>query len=101
MFVLSEDELDGINHAFLLPAEHIYARDEIETGLNDAPVSFAQTVETGGMRFTYAARDKLMIFFGDVSLEVDFGGEQTLGADLFVDASESLQFTMRDGIIYL
>ncbi len=99
VLVLSEDETDGINHAFSLPVACIYARDAVQTGLKQAPVVFAEEVTVGEMRFTFVTREKLALRYGDLVVEVDFSGGEALGADLFVDGSRGLQFTLGNGIM--
>ncbi len=100
VFVLSDDELAGINHAVFLDTEIVYARDEVATGLRESPVRFAETVELGGIEFRFLTREKLAISAEGVAIEVDFANAEALGADLFLDSSDGgLQYSFGHGII--
>ncbi len=99
VLVLSAEETDAVNHAAHLPAEKICARDERETGLRTVPVYFAEELTVGEMQFTFVTREKLLLSYCGVTVEVDFEGSEALGADLFIDGSHDLQFTLGNGII--
>ncbi len=100
VFVLSEEELAGINRAIFLDTENVYACEEIPTGLREKEVIFGKTQTVGNITFTYASRSKLTIFAGGLVVEVDFEGEDALGADLFIGGqSGGLKYFLGRGII--
>lgn len=100
VFVLSEEELDGIDHAIFLPAKAVYARDEVATGLAASPVRFGREAQIGGLSFRFEGRDKLSLSAEGVVVEFDFANLPALGADLFVGAeSGGLIFSFEHGII--
>lgn len=100
VFVLSENELAGVNRAAFLDAEAVYACDEIATGLQRTNVVFGKTAEIGGMRFEYETRGKLALISCGVVVEFDFEGNAALGADLFIGAeSGGLKYFLDRGII--
>ncbi|MBR7186492.1 MAG: ComEC/Rec2 family competence protein [Clostridia bacterium] len=100
VFVLSEEELDGINCAAFLDTRAIYVRDEIATGLKKTPVIFAETASLGGLTFRYETRHTLTVMGEGIVIAFDFEKSATVGADLFIDsASGGLLFSFEDGII--
>ncbi len=98
--VLSEDELAGINRAVYLDAETVYACDEIATGLQERDVVFGESVEAGSLTLRYEARGKLVLTACGVAVEIDFEGDEALGADLFIGLeSGGLKYFLDRGII--
>ncbi len=100
IIVLGEDELVPINRAAFLPAEAVYAKDEISTGLRETAVVFGDRVTVGGLEFVFESREKLTLVTEGLVVEFDFDGEGAFGADLFVHPVEGdLIFSLRHGII--
>ncbi len=100
VFVLSESELGGINHAVFLGAENVYACDKIATGLRNTEVIFGEEAEIGGLSFCYEARSKLVLTACGVVVEFDFEGAEALGADLYIGgAGGGLKYFLNGGII--
>ncbi len=100
VFVLSEEELSGINRAVYLSAEKVYAYEEIPTGLMQKEVTFGKTQIVAGMKFCYETRSKLTIEVCGAVIEVDLEGEEALGADLFIGGGQGgLKYFLRSGII--
>lgn len=100
VFVASGKETDGINHAIFLDTHVIYAKDEVETGLQHSPVVFTEQAEAGGLTFTFLTREKLTVEGEGVLIEIDFLGKEALGSDFFVHSGcGDLIFFFRDGII--
>ena len=98
--VLAEDEVSAINTAAFLNTELIYARREVETGLQETEVRFAERFYVGSLEFRYESGEKLAVLVEDVLIEVDFTGKSALGADLFLGGDcGNLIFFIRDGII--
>lgn len=99
--VLHEDVVAGVNVAAFLPAERIFAREEAETGLQEAELCFGQTVALEGLTFRYEGAEKLAMWAEGRVVEFDFAGEGALGADLFVGMeSAGLIFYVNRAIIY-
>lgn len=98
--VLCEDELAALNTAAFLPAENIFAREEVETGFRKTNILFAQKFSCGEMKFTYVSSQKLVLSVEDLIVEIDFEGSPALGADLFVgEGRGGLKYFLKDGII--
>lgn len=98
--VLAEDELQAINVAVFLPADTVYARDEIATGLRETDVVFTETFTVGELVFRFESREKLMLLAEGVAVEIDFENAAALDADLFLEkGSGGLKFYLKDGII--
>ncbi len=100
VFVLSERELDGINRAAFLDTEAIFAKEEIDTGLQFSPVRFGTAQTVGEMSFRYVTRSNLLFTAEDFVLEFCFGTSPTGSADGYLDeAPQPLHFFLKDGIM--
>ena len=60
----------------------------------------ADRVELGGMTFTYAGADRLVLTAEGVAVEFSFEGDAAYFADLSVVSGETrLKYLLKDGII--
>ncbi len=100
VFVISENEQDGLNHAMFLDAACVYLKDEIPTGLQKTEVRFGDTAQIGGLRYTFLSRDVLTVTGEGVAIAFSFEKTRPAGADFFVDSScGGLNFSFGHGII--
>ncbi len=98
--ILAADELRAINVGAFLSATCLYAREEIETGLQKTEIIFTQTFTIGGMVFRYESAEKMTVTAEGSVVELDLNHGEALGADLFVGkGSGGLKFFLNYGII--
>ena len=98
--ILAADELRAINVGAFLSATCLYAREEIETGLQKTEIIFTQTFTIGGMVFRYESAEKMTVTAEGSVVELDLNHGEALGADLFVGkGSGGLKFFLNHGII--
>ncbi len=100
--VLSDDPLSALNTALFLPQKTIYLGKEVAVWDScSADVEFAETFSCGGVAFRYVSEEKLLMIAEGIAVEVDFGGKEDLGVDLFLgDARGDLKYFLKDGKIY-
>ena len=100
VIVLSSDGASAVNVAAFLPADVIYTCEDVEAGLREAHIVRADRVELGGMTFTYAGADRLVLTAEGVAVEFSFEGDAAYFADLSVVSGETrLKYLLKDGII--
>ncbi len=98
--VLGDDAAAVCNVAVFLGAERIYVCEEVDTGLQNAPLFVAERFEIGEVSFCYETNEKLVVFTQDKVVEVDFTGENTLSSQLFIGKdSVGLTFFIKNSII--
>ena len=99
--VAGEDEFAEIGIAAFLPAEEIYAREEIFTGLQETEVKFAEEFTVGELGFRFESATKLAVFYGELVAEIDLNFSAALGADLFIGAdSFGCTYYLNGGNVY-
>ena len=68
--------------------------------MQETHVVCADRVELGGMTFTYAGADRLVLTAEGVAVEFSFEGDAAYFADLSVVSGETrLKYLLKDGII--
>lgn len=95
--ILSEEELDGIGTAMLLNGETLFARDEIETGLHQAKISFGDRFSVGGLTFRYESRDRLYVLSEGLAVEICY--EQERIGEPLLDFFRSGTYFLKDGVV--
>ncbi len=99
--IVASDELAAINVAAFLPADAVYAREEIPTGLRETELVFAESFCIDGLEFRFEGAEKLSVQAEGTVTEFDFANGAALDADLFVgEGCGGLIFYLKDGIIY-
>lgn len=100
VIVVSENEQKHINRAAFLNSQTIYAYEEIQTGLRETQVVFAESFTVGELSFRYEGSGKLYLLVEESAVEFDFENSSPLGGDLFVESgSGGLKYFLKNGII--
>lgn len=98
--VLAESEVGGVKVAMFLPAEQVILRRELETGLQNTPIRFAEQFELGQLSFRFLSGSKLLLQTEGSTVEFEFGRNGYLGADLCIGQEQGcLKYFLKDGII--
>ncbi|MDE7158969.1 MAG: hypothetical protein K2N74_05275, partial [Clostridiales bacterium] len=101
VIITTEDELAGINVAAFLPADLIYAYEEIPTGLRETQITFAEVFSVGEISFRYESASKLAVLTERTVTEIDFVFEPALGADLFLGRYDlGIVYFLKNGAAY-
>ncbi len=80
--ILSADALSAVNVAAFTGAECIYLKNETATGLNGIPVFFGESFSVGELTFRYESDCRMTLFARGFAADLNFGGEEEIGADL-------------------
>ena len=98
--VVLSDEMSAINTAAFLNTGTIYAKTEVETGLQNTEIVFGEMFACGQIKFRYESGEKLVMFAQSLVVEFDFVGNSALKADLFIGGGRSgLKYFLKNGII--
>ncbi len=99
VFVVSDDESDGLSRAAKLDTAAVCAKDEIPTGLTDTPLVFGEETEVGGLVFRYLSRSVLTLFAEGVAITIDFENSFQTEDFSLKPWSWGLKFSFEHGII--
>lgn len=99
VIVLGTNAGAGIGDALYLPVEEVRAAADTVSGLTETPVLYEREFSYGELFFRFESDEKLALIAEGRTVEIDFGGGEALGADLFLSGGAGT-FYLRSGAIY-
>lgn len=98
--VLGEKPGAGLHDALFLPASEVRAAVKSETGFAETAVLYEREFTYGGILFRFEGENKLVLVAEDRTAEIDFTGQEALGADLFLGKESSGVYYLLGGAVY-
>ena len=98
--VLGTNAGAGLSVALRLPSEEVRAASKTATGFYETVVLYDKEFSYGDLQFRFESENKLTLLAEECAVEIDFTGEQSLGADLFLRKGNAGVYYLNRGAVY-
>ncbi len=91
---------DGLQNALYLPCKEVRASVETATGFEETIVLYERQFTYGALQFCFEGENKLTLVTEGRTVEIDFTGNGSLGADLFLNGENAGVYYLKCGAVY-